>query len=99
MYTHARTSILFSIRQMPKEFRCRINSPLLEQFFHPFLTASSFSHMRLLPLVIFFVFLTSCVDQYDANSIYQANIVVEGMITDQPGPYLVKISKSAPVTS
>jgi hypothetical protein len=39
----------------------------------------------------------SCVTPYDITPNYVEAIVIEGMITDQPGPYVVTISKSIPL--
>lgn len=42
--------------------------------------------------------LTSCVTPYDVKtSEYVETMVVEGLITDEPGPYLVKISNAVPI--
>lgn len=51
-------------------------------------------------LFVFIVLLGSCVTPYDLKtSDFQETVVVEGMITDQPGPYLVKITKAVPVNT
>lgn len=56
--------------------------------------------MKFSRFILFLVLLGSCVTPYDIKtSDYQETIVVEGMITDQPGPYLVKITKALPVTT
>ncbi len=54
--------------------------------------------MRLSKLTIaIFLFLCSCVTPYEVNTVFVEQLVVEGQITDQPGPYLVKISKTVPI--
>jgi len=45
---------------------------------------------------LFFIF-TSCVEPIDVGNIFQPTIVVEGLITDQAGPYLIKISRAIPI--
>ena len=50
--------------------------------------------MRLSRFTIGFILLCSCVDEYDLPSVYSEAIVVQGMITDQPGPYVVQIIKT-----
>ncbi len=47
--------------------------------------------------IYIFLLLCSCVTPYEVNTIFFEQMVVEGMITDQPGPYLVKISKTVPL--
>jgi hypothetical protein len=53
---------------------------------------------RVLTAVIFLI-LGSCVDTFTVNTSFQPTIVVEGLITDQSGPYLVKISRALPITT
>ncbi|MBI1769464.1 MAG: DUF4249 domain-containing protein [Bacteroidetes bacterium] len=54
--------------------------------------------MKYSRFIIFFLLLDSCVSPYDINSSqYHQSIVVEGMITDQPGPHVVKISKAVQI--
>lgn len=56
--------------------------------------------MRHIFLILFsFVFLTSCEKEIDLDlDDKSGNIVIEGNITDQPGPYFVKITKSVAFT-
>lgn len=44
-----------------------------------------------------YLLLSSCITPYNVNSEYQEAIVVQGMITDQPGPYQVTVSKTIPI--
>lgn len=45
--------------------------------------------------IIFFIALSSCVDRIDFDvPIAQKQLVIEGMISDAPGPYTVKISSA-----
>ncbi|GHM99251.1 hypothetical protein WSM22_07410 [Cytophagales bacterium WSM2-2] len=54
--------------------------------------------MRYSRIFIYLFLLSSCVSPYDfSSSEYHEAVVVEGMITDQTGPYLVKISKAVPI--
>lgn len=57
---------------------------------------------RTLMLMAFFMFLilSSCIDEYwpEVNK-YENLIVVEGGITNEAGPYTIKISKSSPIDS
>src|SRR5260221_14327051 len=48
-------------------------------------------------LVYIFLLLNACVTPYEITTPFQEQLVVEGLITDQPGPYQVKISKTAPI--
>jgi hypothetical protein len=57
---------------------------------------------RTLMLMAFFMFfiLTSCVDEYWPEvGKYENLLVVEGGITNEVGPYTIKISKSSPIDS
>jgi hypothetical protein len=45
------------------------------------------------------VLLSSCITPFDIRASFHEQLVVEGMITDQPGPYEVKISKTISVQS
>jgi hypothetical protein len=45
------------------------------------------------------VLLSSCITPLDISTSFHEQLVVEGMITDQPGPYVVKLSKTIPVQS
>src|SRR5258708_7746238 len=56
--------------------------------------------MKTSTILIYVLFiLISCITQFDfSSSKFLESLVVEGMITDQPGPYLVKLSKTVPVT-
>src|SRR5581483_8560589 len=49
-------------------------------------------------LVCFLFFLCSCVDSIEISPSFLPTLVVEGLITDQPGPYVVTISRAVPVT-
>jgi hypothetical protein len=53
---------------------------------------------RCLFFCLFFI-LGSCVDPIFISPSFLPTIVVEGLITDQPGPYVVKISRAIPVTA
>ncbi len=54
--------------------------------------------MRFSKGIVFIVmFLTCCISPYQVNTNFQQQLVVEGMITDQPGPYLIKLSKTQAV--
>lgn len=54
--------------------------------------------MKYTQSIIYAFILTSCVTPYDIKSTdYQESIAVEGMITDQPGPYVVTITKAVPI--
>lgn len=54
--------------------------------------------MRLSRIILYSLFLFSaCVTPFDVSNNFQEILVVEGMISDQPGPYLVKISKAIPI--
>ncbi|HCW08361.1 MAG TPA: hypothetical protein DGG95_13455 [Cytophagales bacterium] len=54
--------------------------------------------MRYFSFILILVASFSCVDPYLLSTVeYRPAIVVEGMITDQPGPYLVKISETASI--
>src|SRR5579871_6826591 len=46
-------------------------------------------------LLIFLV--AACIEPYNITSDFEPSIVVQGMITDQPGPYLISISQTSPV--
>lgn len=48
-------------------------------------------------IIIFLSFASSCVTPFDISTNYQEAIVVQGMITDQPGPYLIQVSKTISV--
>jgi hypothetical protein len=48
-------------------------------------------------ILFFFLLLDSCITPYEINTPFQEHLVVEGLITDQPGPYQVKISKTVPI--
>lgn len=51
--------------------------------------------MRKSRIAINIIFLLSaCITPYDTTNIFQEALVVEGLITDQPGPYVVNIAKS-----
>ena len=56
--------------------------------------SSSLILIALLPLFLF-----SCVEKYwpDLGGAYQDALVVDGMITNQPGPYTIKLSRSSTV--
>ena len=55
--------------------------------------------IQIISVVIFFIF-AGCKDQIDITSEeYEKFLVVEGMITNQPGPYTVKISHSSVVNN
>ncbi len=46
----------------------------------------------------FFLILGACITPYDfSSSQFVESIVVQGMITDEPGPYLVNVTKSIPI--
>ena len=45
---------------------------------------------------LFFIF-ASCVDPIDVGHLFQPLLAVEGLITDQPGPYIIKISRAIPI--
>jgi len=47
-------------------------------------------------IYLFFIF-ASCVDPIDVGHLFQPLLVVEGLITDQPGPYIIKISRAIPI--
>jgi hypothetical protein len=47
-------------------------------------------------IYVFFI-LIACVSPFETKTIFQEQLVVEGLITDQAGPYLVKISKTVPI--
>lgn len=54
--------------------------------------------MRYSKIIFYTLLLTSCVTPYDVKtSQYVDTMVVEGLITNEPGPYLVKISKAVPI--
>jgi hypothetical protein len=57
--------------------------------------------MRSIGLLLFiFLFSDACVERYDVPSqITATRLVVDGMITDLPGPYTVKLSTSASVNT
>lgn len=50
-------------------------------------------------IVIYIYLLSSCVTPYEVTTSFQPAIVVEGMITDQPGPYVVNLSNTIPVNN
>jgi len=48
----------------------------------------------------FYLLLGSCITPYDFSSTqFVESIVVQGMITNQPGPYLVNVTRSIPVNN
>ena len=50
--------------------------------------------------VLQFLWLSSCVEEYWPEvDKYENLLVVDGGITNQPGPYIIKISKSSPIDS
>jgi hypothetical protein len=49
-------------------------------------------------IILLFLILHSCIEPIDLNSTFQPTLVVEGSITDQPGPYVIKISRAIPIT-
>ncbi|HCW08362.1 MAG TPA: hypothetical protein DGG95_13460 [Cytophagales bacterium] len=54
--------------------------------------------MKYFSFVLIFFLSFSCVDPYLLSvAQYQPALVVEGMITDQPGPYVVKISETTSI--
>jgi hypothetical protein len=54
--------------------------------------------MRLTLITLYiYLFLSACVAPYEIKSPFQEQLVVEGLITDQPGPYQVMISRSVPI--
>lgn len=56
--------------------------------------------MRLSKIIIYIIFLlSSCITPFDISNTYQESLVVSGLITDQKGPYLVKLSKAIPVSA
>jgi hypothetical protein len=48
-------------------------------------------------IIYVFLFLMACVSPYEINTSFHQQLVVEGLITDQPGPYQVKISRTVPI--
>ncbi len=46
-----------------------------------------------------FLSLISCISPFDVTTTYQQGLVVQGMITDQPGPYLVTLSSTIPINN
>jgi hypothetical protein len=55
--------------------------------------------MKTSNLIVYLFFISSsCVEPISVSNIFQPMIVVEGLITDQPGPYLVKISRALPIS-
>src|SRR5258706_568545 len=55
--------------------------------------------MRFSPSILYIsLFLNACVTPFEINTPFQEQLVVEGMITDQSGPYLIKISKTVPIS-
>lgn len=54
--------------------------------------------MKILQLLTYLLLLISCVSPYKIEpSQYHDGMVIEGLITDQPGPYVVKISRVSPI--
>jgi hypothetical protein len=54
--------------------------------------------MKLARFVLIFLIVSACIDPLKVNnSSFVASIVVDGMITDQPGPYTVKLLKTLPI--
>jgi hypothetical protein len=54
--------------------------------------------MRLWIVLFAFLCIDSCISPYNFNpSDFKEALVVQGMITDQPGPYLITISKTIPI--
>ncbi|MFN8241117.1 MAG: DUF4249 domain-containing protein [Bacteroidales bacterium] len=54
--------------------------------------------MKLISILLLIITADSCVIPYEPFIRgYEEMIVVEGIITDQPGPYTIKLSKSAPL--
>jgi hypothetical protein len=51
------------------------------------------------PLLVVYVYvlLSSCVTPYEVTTAFQPTFVVDGMITDQPGPYVVHLSNAIPI--
>ena len=49
-------------------------------------------------LLLFIIVMTGCRESFmPGYRDYQSALVVEGMITNQPGPYTIKLSKTQPV--
>lgn len=49
---------------------------------------------------IFSIFIDSCISPYtQANETFTESIVIQGMVTDEPGPYQVTVSKTMPIES
>jgi hypothetical protein len=48
-------------------------------------------------VVYVYLLLSSCVTPYEVTTAFQPTFVVDGMITDQPGPYVVHLSYAIPV--
>jgi hypothetical protein len=54
--------------------------------------------MKLSKITIYIIFLlSSCITPFDISTTYHETLAVSGLITDQKGPYLVKILKGIPV--
>ena len=50
----------------------------------------------LLPLLLFPLLVLSCVTEFQPDTVsLPPSLVVEGQITDQPGPYTVKLTRTA----
>ncbi len=46
---------------------------------------------------VFLIVAAACIEPYSVLVDYQPMIVIQGLITDQPGPYLISISKTIPI--
>src|SRR5882762_6495667 len=56
--------------------------------------------MRFSQIIFCFLFVSSCITPYNEEpSSFQESIIVQGMITDQPGPYRVIVSRTIPVNA
>lgn len=57
-------------------------------------------YVNLTVITLLFFMLTSCIDEYWPEiDKYENLLVVEGGISNEPGPYVIKLSKSSPIDS
>ncbi|OQX82099.1 MAG: hypothetical protein B6D64_01090 [Bacteroidetes bacterium 4484_276] len=81
------------------------NYPFLAYRYFRLLTISSLvimrTNLRNISLIILLVAFGSCEEKYwpDLGGRYQNLLVVDGMITNEPGPYIVRLSQSTPVSN
>lgn len=53
--------------------------------------------MKFFRHAFYFLLLGACITPFEVTNAYHESLVIQGLITDQPGPYLVEVSKTKPI--